>query len=403
MCRLFSYATVLISIASTLLAGGVKRDVNDDNKIIAIEVPEDFSMQSADNHKSKRLNDRHDTYLEAYLQGCLDSKFPDSGVVVTVRNGDVLLSNLPKDTDRAARIESYVEMFVANSLNHDVTGLNVVREHAVKGGETLKHSGHNGMWLPQSTVLYPTQVANPRQVSFSGGIRLRDSVAGQVSTPVSFGDQFPLYRWSNVDIWSKKGDLQLEIEGAVFAIFNQTCDSSPLINADYYVAVPLTYAHDKWAHRVRLYHISSHLGDEYLKRCDHAKRLNKSYEAIDYFTAYDITKQIRVYGGPGVIVHSDSEMHLKPLYAQYGMEVRVGRYDWKQLYGTPYLAMHFENWQDNDWKVDATFALGYEWGKINGMGKKIRASVEYHSGYNDAGQFSRIRNDYIQFRLSYGF
>lgn len=371
-----------------------------DNKIVAIEVPEDFSLAAAE---QKKPNEAHDTYLKAYLQGCLDSKFPGSGTVVTVRNGDVILSNLPKDKDRANRIETYVKKFVANSLMDDLIALNVVRERVVSDTEALKEYGHKGMWLPQSTVLYPTQVANPRQVSFSGGIRLRDSVAGQVSTPVSFGDQFPLYRWSNVDIWGAKGELQLEVEGAVFAIFNQTEDSSPLINADYYVAFPLSYAYENWAHRVRLYHISSHLGDEYLKCKNHAKRLNKSYEAIDYFTSYDVTKQIRVYGGPGVIFHSDSEMHLKPLYVQYGMEVRVGRHEWKQLYGTPYLAMHFENWQDNEWKMDATFALGYEWGKINGMGKKIRASVEYHSGYCDYGQFSRIRDDYVQFRLSYGF
>lgn len=389
------FITCLLSITTALLGHS---DRAQDCKIVAIEVPEDFAMQP---NSAQAVDASHDTYLKAYLQGCLDSKFPESGVVVTVRNGDVILSNLPADKERANRIEGYVKKFVANSLKHDVVGLTVVREQA--GKDPLKECGHKGMWLPQSTVLYPTQVANPRQVSFSGGIRLRDSVAGQVSTPVSFGDQFPLYRWSNVEIMKKKGDLQLEIEGAVFAIFNQTQKSSPLINADYYVAVPLSYAYDKWAHRVRLYHISSHLGDEYMKEKRHVKRLNKSYEAIDYFTAYDITKNIRLYGGPGVIVHSDSEMHLKPLYVQYGMEVRCFRHEWKQLYGNPYLAMHFENWQDNDWKIDATFALGYEWGKLNGMGKKIRASIEYHNGYCDQGQFSRIRDDYIQFRLAYGF
>jgi len=85
------------------------------------------------------------------------------------------------------------------------------------------------------------------------------------------------------------------------------------------------------------------------------------------------------------------------------MEIRLARVNWTRLYGTPFLAMHFENWQDNKWKIDATFALGYEWGKINGMGRKIRVSAEYHNGFCDAGQFSRLRDDYVQFRLSYGF
>ncbi len=403
MQRSFSYASLLFLITTSLVSGNIQEAKKTEDNIVAIEVPEDFTIAATEQEKQKGSYTVHDTYLEAYLQGCLDSKFPDSGVIVTVRNGDVLLSNLPKDQDRANRIETYVKKFVANSLNHDVTGLNVVQHNAQKEDESLKRSKCHGMWLPQSTILFPSEVANPRQVSFSGGVRFHDSVAGQVSTPVSFGDQFPLYRWANFDLFSWKGDLQLEIEGAVFAIFNQTEDSSPLINADYYVAIPVSYAYDKWAQRLRLYHISSHLGDEYMKRKHHAKRLNKSYEAVDYSLSYDITKQIRVYGTGGVIAHSDSEMHLKPLYTMCGMEVRVGRHEWKQLYGTPYLAMHFENWQDNDWKVDATFALGYEWGKINGMGKKIRVSCEYHNGFCDAGQFSRIRDDYLQFRISYGF
>lgn len=398
MLRPFSYAVLLLSITSCLVANDLQYRQSGDNEIVSIEVPEDFSMKVADKESPS-----HDTYLEAYLQGCLDSKFPESGTVVTVRNGDVILSKLPEDKDRADRIEAYVQNFVANSLKHDVTGLNVVREYSANDKTALKSAWHNGMWLPQSTILYPAEVANPRQVSYSGGIRLRDSVTGHASTPVTFGDQFPLYRWSNIDVFSVKGDLQVEIEGAVFAVFDQTEYSSPLINADYYVAVPLTYAYDKWAHRLRLYHISSHLGDEYMCRKYHAKRLNKSFEALDYSAAYNITKNIRVYGTAGSIAHSDSEMHLKPLYVQYGMEVRVGRHEWKQLYGTPYLAMHFENWQDSEWKMDATFAVGYEWGKLNGLGKRIRVSCEYHSGYCEEGQFTRIRDDYLQFRLSYGF
>lgn len=398
MRRTFSYAFTLLSIATSLMAGGSDSRQISDSKIIAIEVPEDFTVSSVGPKKCG-----NDLYLTAYLQGCLDSKFPGSGVIVNVRNGDVILSNLPSDKERASHLQAYVQKFVANSLMTDVTGLNVVREHTENDKEALKQSRHRGMWLPQSTILFPAQVANPRQVSFSGGIRLRDTVAGKVSTPVSFGDQFPLYRWSNVEIGSKKGEMQLEVEGCVFAIFDQREYSSPLINADYYVAVPVTYAYENWAYRARLYHISSHLGDEYLKRKCHEKRLNKSFEAIDLEAAWNITDQIRVYGGPGIIVHSDSEMHLKKPYVQYGMEVRPWRYEWKQLYGTPYLAMHFENWADTDWGIDATFALGYEWGKLNGLGKKIRASIEYHSGYADEGQFSRLRDDYVQFRLSYGF
>lgn len=258
-------------------------------------------------------------------------------------------------------------------------------------------------WFPESELLFPTQLADPQRVCFAGGIRLRDRVAGQVCTPVTFGADLPVYRWHDCEIGNKKGDVQIGVEGAIFSIFNQTEYSSPLINADYYVAIPLSFASGRWAYRLRLYHISSHLGDEYMNRSCHKKRVNKSFEAIDLSTSYFLTKQIRLYGGVGIVPHSDSEMRLKKLYIQYGLEVHAGRREWKELYGTPYIAMHFENWQDCQYKIDANFAIGYEWGKLNGLGRKFRIALEYHNGTSCDGQFSRTPSDYIQARISWGF
>lgn len=261
----------------------------------------------------------------------------------------------------------------------------------------------HGTWFPESTLLFPTQLADPARVCFAGGIRLGDGIAGQVSTPVTFGDHLPLYRWNNIKLYNTTGDLQVGVEGAIFSIFNQTEYSSPLINSDYYVAIPLSFATGRWAHRLRIYHVSSHLGDEYMNRAHHKKRVNKSYEAIDLFTSYYLTKQIRLYAGLGAIPHSDSEMHLKKLYVQYGIEVHVAKKEWQELYGCPYIAMHFENWQDCQYKINANFAIGYEWGKLSGLGRKFRIALEYHSGTCCDGQFSRTASDYIQARFSWGF
>ncbi len=260
----------------------------------------------------------------------------------------------------------------------------------------------SGIGLPLS-VLYPAQLANPRQVVFACGIRLNDSIAGQVSSPVTFGMQFPVYRWLNVNLLSKTGSLQFDVEGAVFGIFNQTRRDNTLINTEYYIGIPITFAYDNWAHRFRIYHVSSHLGDEYLKNHKDVERINKSYEAFDYSLSYFFTKAVRFYAGPGVIMHSDSEMHLKPLYIQYGMDVHFDKLFWKDLYCRPFFSVHFENSQDTKWRIDATVAVGYEFGRFEKLGRKARLTLEYHNGFSDEGQFSRMRDDYVQFRLSYGF
>ena len=97
-------------------------------------------------------------------------------------------------------------------------------------------------------------------------------------------------------------------------------------------------------------------------------------EAIDFFTAYQIAEGFRVYGGLGWIFHSDSSFPMKPFYVEYGGEVRAfgTRSYYYMLYGTPFFAVFMKNWQEMDWRLDATIALGYEWSKLQGVGRKVQ-------------------------------
>jgi len=96
-------------------------------------------------------------------------------------------------------------------------------------------------------------------------------------------------------------------------------------------------------------------------------------------------------------------MRMKPFYIEYGFETRGTRTDFKQLFGQPFFAVHARNYQDVGYALDTTCALGYEWGKIHGIGRKIRIFAEYHHGYSPEGQFSRIKTQYIGLRIAYGF
>ncbi len=138
--------------------------------------------------------------------------------------------------------------------------------------------------------------------------------------PVSFGDNFPIFRW--IDIWSFRGDLQLEIEGAIWAIFDPLHESAPLIDADYYVGFPITYSFGDWAFRARGYHISTHIGDEFLLDHPHFNRRNPSIEAFDFYVSYQFSRDIRLYGGIGWVACQDDSFRVGPFYAQAGTEIR---------------------------------------------------------------------------------
>lgn len=265
-----------------------------------------------------------------------------------------------------------------------------------------------GSFFVEEPPLFRPFIADPRQITYSVGWRFHDHLFADDEIDVSFGDILALYEWGCVGPWG--GRLRIELEGAVWAIFAPLQESSPLINADYYVGVPITYAFDNWSFRLRGYHISSHVGDEYLldNLPQGFKRLNPSAEYIDFFVSNEITQDIRLYGGIGYMLFQDESFHMGPFYAAAGVEVRP--YELAiidcccyKMYGVPIFGMHYRFQRDFKHHVDMTYVLGYEWGKLTGQCRRIRLFMEYHDGYSVEGQFSKFPTNYFAIRMSYGY
>jgi hypothetical protein len=377
---------------------------------IAVESPE-YLLTRADNLPVESFEDATDPYLEGYIQALVDIHFYEYRVIVTVKDHHVHLSHLPKNELIANSIISFVR---------DLPGVQSVGVQAISAAEVTAREKYveqprvNGIWFPQSTVLFQPLVADPRQPTYSAALRVSDKVAGHLAAAVSLGDDFPIFRWRDVFCWH--GDLQIGIEAGVWAVFNyshvpknKSGEICEMVNADYFAGIPLTYAFDRWSFRMRIYHISSHLGDEFMvnhkKYCCGNKRKNPSFEAIDFFTSYQFSSHLRGYFGPGVIIHSDRSFKLKPLYVEYGAELRLfGRkLYYHRLYGTPFFAVHLENWQQHHWDLDITYKLGYELSKLQGVGRKVRFYIDYHQGFSYEGQFFNKRVKYGEAGFSWGF
>lgn len=391
--------------ASLLLSGGVGEPVFANEK-----QPRELLIARAEALPVENFDHANDVYLEGYIQALLDMHYYEQRVIVAVRDHNVILSNLPKNALLANSIICFVKDLP------DVESVEVqdevsVEEAAIRN-KYVEKPQVGGVWFPQSTVLFPPLVADPREPCYSVNYRVDDRIMGRKAVAVSLGDEFPFFRWR--DVWRWHGDLQIGVQAGVWAVFNfdhvshkQGDGMCELMNTDYLVGIPLSYAVDRWAFRARIYHISGHLGDEFL--VNHPKfldrRKNPSYEAVDFFTSYQFTKGFRMYVGPGVILHSDPSFPLDTFYVQYGMELRVlgCRLPYHKLYGTPFLAIHLENWQVHDWNLDTFAKLGYEWSKLQGIGRKVRVYLGYHNGYSYEGQFFRRRAKYGELGLSWGF
>jgi hypothetical protein len=365
-------------------------------------------LTRSDNLPVENFQDSTDPYLEGYIQALVDVHFYEYRVIVTVKDHKVFLSNLPANELTANSIIGFVS---------DLPGVESVEVKALSPEEIAAREKYveqprvNGIWFPQTTVLFQPLIADPREPYNYAAYRYGDRVIGKQAASVGIGDDFPVFRWRDITKWH--GDLQIGIQGAVFAVFNyknipdRNNESCELVNADYFLGIPLTFSHDRLSFRARLYHISSHLGDEFL--VNHPKKIyvrtNPSYEALEILTSYQLSGHLRTYFGPGFILHSDQSFPMDYVYVKYGTELRIlgQKLYYHQLYGTPFLAIHLENWQVRDWNLDLFMQIGYELSKLQGVGRKMRLFVEYHHGYSYEGQFFLEKTQYGELGFSWGF
>lgn len=373
-----------------------------------VAVIESVLLTRSDNIPLENFEDSTDPYLEGYIQALVDMHFYEYRVIVTVKDHHVFLANLPKNELTAASILAFVKDLPGVQ---SVQAKELTKEEMKSREKYVEQPRVNGIWFPQTTMLFQPLMADPREPYNYAAYRYGDKVVGKQAAAVAIGDDFPLFRWRDVFMWH--GDLQLGIQGGIWAVFNykdvphrngETCE---LVNTDYFLGFPLTYAYDRWSFRARLYHISSHLGDEFI--VNHPsylhKRKNPSYEALEFIASYQLSGHLRVYGGPGIILHSDHTFPMKTFYTKYGVEMRIlgQKLYYHQLYGTPFLAMELENWQVRDWEFDFFIKLGYELSKLQGVGRKMRLYIDYHHGHSYEGQFFLEKTQYGEVGFSWGF
>lgn len=88
---------------------------------------------------------------------------------------------------------------------------------------------------------------------------------------VALGETFGFYSKRNgCNGW------QVGLLTGVFSQFNMDAPSTELINTDFVVGVPMTWRSGNWSTRLRYYHQSSHVGDEFLLGRPGFNRLNFS-------------------------------------------------------------------------------------------------------------------------------
>jgi hypothetical protein len=253
-----------------------------------------------------------------------------------------------------------------------------------------------GRWFPTAELFRPA-LADPKEPRFFVSPRHYDTQTDQLwLVEVGYGANFPVY--GRVD--EAGNGWNVGISGGLFGLFNLEAESFDLINADYTVGVPLTWRQDKTSARLRLYHQSSHLGDEFLLNA-RPERINLSFESLEGLIAYDLTP-FRVYGGGEVLLHREPA-DLDRLMAHAGIEYLGAEPATlvPGLRGRPFAGLDLKSFAEHDWSIDRSLKVGMQFDAPH-SDHYLRVSVDSYRGYSPHGQFYADRISYLGFGVLFG-
>ncbi|MDD5323391.1 MAG: DUF1207 domain-containing protein [Methylococcales bacterium] len=343
-----------------------------------------------------------DSYIAGYAAGVLKHDLNLDMPSLIVRDGVITLpagSLEAADRDKAVQLLSEIpgvnavkvsEATSQQSVDDPSTSVQIAGDETVSATESIILP--TGL-LPKGHLFKPL-LADPRWPHFSAAYRnyLSDNFDGHNIASVSFGETIPFYR-SNFG----QSTVQWEagLQAGVFSDFNLDASSSDLVNTDFIASVYSSMRAGQFSAFGRIYHQSSHLGDEFLLRKVNTKfeRVNLSYEGADLRLSYELPYGVRVYGGGGGLFHTEPS-ELKPWSVQYGVEFRSPwRIDFASM--RPIVAADIKNYEENNWNTDVSARAGVEFDNLQVLGRKLQILGEYYNGYTPSGQFYKNKVEYL--------
>jgi hypothetical protein len=195
---------------------------------------------------------------------------------------------------------------------------------------------------------------------------------------ITLGGQVGILRYGT------RGDVrpegwQLGIEGA--GQVRLDTDVNRDVNAtDYRFGIPLTWGTATYQQKFAYYHLSSHVGDEFLLRTPGFTRVNYSRDVLVWGHSYYLNENLRIYGEAGYGVFVDVS---EPWEFQAGV-------DWAPdgctgARGAPFAAVNGHFREEVDFGGNVAVQSGWCWRRSPATGL-LRVGVEYYNGKDD--QFS---------------
>lgn len=286
----------------------------------------------------------------------------------------------------AASLICRVGLSQQSSKDPYFAGSEETRSVKVEAGEPLSYfpetlltatgsSPAYGWQFMPAGLMYHSYLAGPKEPRINA-VWLRDQ-NGKLNWETQLGGRVGLIRYGEFSAVNPNG-WQLDLEGGAQARVLPE-DESDLEAADFRVGFLLTRRQGPWSGKTGYYHLSSHVGDEFLIKNPGFSRLNYVRDAW----IIGVSRDINVNGRPDVRVYSE--------YA-YAFNHEIGLPSEFQI-GTEYSPLIFNGWrgspffglnglfrQDRAWDAKSlTLAGGWQW-RSEATNQRFRIGAQYYDG-----------------------
>ncbi|EMI20083.1 protein containing DUF1207 [Rhodopirellula maiorica SM1] len=268
-----------------------------------------------------------------------------------------------------------------------------------------EHDEMSGEWLPSVHSSVPSQSRpRPDWVMLPEGLLYKSYLAGphepRISTVLfsdtekgvlwdaTLGGRVGLLRYGTPGAAAADG-WQWDLEGAVMVRLDVE-NSEDVESMDFRFGTLITRADGPWSAKFGYFHISSHVGDEYMERFPTFQRVNYVTESLIAGVSYQASDPLRLYGEFAYAVKTSGGA--KPIQIQIGAEHVPVPLQPKR--GGPFNAINLDVREAVDFSPTVTLQTGWQWQGMASQ-RRLRFGLQYLNGYTTQFEFFNERERQI--------
>ena len=154
-----------------------------------------------------------------------------------------------------------------------------------------------------------------------------------------------------------------------------------MIGSDFRLGIPITTRQGPWEAKFGYYHLSSHIGDEFLLKNKLFPRINYVRESLLLGIAVYLNPSLRLYSEAGWAFYTDGGA--MPWEFQFGADFSSPEPTGPA--GAPFFAINSHLREENNYSGNVNVQTGWQW--RGRTGHLFRIGIQYFNGMSEQYQF----------------